>query len=73
MLHLAATVALAITAMGALLAWRAERADAPSVSAAQATARARDMAWAGLAFSVWFAIMILATEVPVLVLPPCTP
>ena len=31
------------------------------------------MAIGGLALCAWFALVILATEIPVLVLKPCTP
>ena len=36
-------------------------------------ARARSMAVGGLAMCAWFALVILATEIPALVLQPCTP
>jgi hypothetical protein len=76
MLHLATIIALALVGAAALAAWRA----APvldveeHVSAAPEGTRLlrrRFMALAGLAFCAWFAIVILATEIPVLVLHPC--
>ena len=73
MLHAATVVAFAITAAGARSAWRAMPDAGSDVAASRAAARARDMAWAGLAMSAWFALVILATEIPILVLPPCTP
>jgi hypothetical protein len=73
MLHVATVAAFAITGAGALTAWRAMPDADSGVPPSRATSRARDMAWAGLALSVWFALVILATEIPVLVLPPCTP
>jgi hypothetical protein len=80
MLHLATVVALAIVAAAALAAWRAAPPledgadDEPSIDPAEtAVSRARFMARAGLALCAWFAIVILATEIPVLVVKPCTP
>jgi hypothetical protein len=78
MLHLATAVALGVVAAAATAAWRAapalgaddhESAD-PRVSS---LLRARFMAMGGLALCAFFAIVILATEVPVLLLHPCTP
>ena len=72
MLHVAAGVALALVGLGALAAWTAAP---PLAGAAASTAetRARFMAVAGLALCAWFALVIVATEIPVLVLHPCTP
>ena len=72
MLHLATAIALAIVGAGGLAAWTASP---PLGGATSATgeARARFMALAGLALCAWFALVILATEIPTLVLNPCTP
>jgi hypothetical protein len=78
MLHLATGVALALVAAAAVIAWRAapalgaddHEADDPRVAS---LLRARFMAMGGLALCAFFAIVILATEVPVLLLHPCTP
>ena len=72
MLHLSTGVALVLVSLGALGAWAA----APPLHGATtspAEARARFMAVGGLILCAWFALVILATEIPVLVLHPCTP
>lgn len=72
MLHLGTTVALALVALGALAAWRARPSfDGPASSTAEG--RARFMATAALALCAAFALVIVATELPVLILHPCTP
>ena len=71
-LHLATAVALALVALGALAAWRARPAD-DEIESSTTEARARFMATGGLALCAGFALVILATEVPVLILRPCTP
>jgi hypothetical protein len=77
MLHLSAGVALALIAIGAWLAWTG----APSLPAGDPSAapgsdpaviRARFMAIGGLVLCAWFALVVLATEIPALVLHPCT-
>ena len=78
MLHLSAAIALALIGAAAAVAWRAApplRGDDPPSSDPHANAviRARFMAIGGLALCAWFAVVILATEVPVVVLKPCTP
>jgi hypothetical protein len=81
MLHLAAAVALALVAGAAALTWRAapqglsyEREREVSTDPVDtAVIRARFMAIGGLALCAWFALVIVATEIPVLVLKPCTP
>jgi cytochrome c biogenesis factor len=76
MLHLATVLALAIVGAAAFAAWRA----APSLqveehanedAAGTSLQRRRFMALGGLALCAWFAIVILATEIPALVLHPC--
>lgn len=76
-LHVATVVALAVTAAGAYSAWSAapprQSADAPSTSLVDGTdTLARFMAVGGLALSVSFAIVILATHLPAMILDPCT-
>jgi hypothetical protein len=78
MLDLSACVALALVAAGAVSSWRAappSRSDDTTSSHPVETAevRARFMATGGLVLSAWFALVILATEIPALVLHPCTP
>ena len=81
MLHLAAAVALALVASAAALTWRAappglsyegER-DVSTDPVDTAIIRARFMAIGGLALCAWFALVIIAMEIPVLLLKPCTP
>lgn len=77
MLHLATAIALLLVAAGAWAGWRASPAlgeDEHSTPDAEQAAvlRARFMGLGGLALCAWFAIVILATEVPVLVQHPCT-
>jgi len=80
MLYLATAVALALVAGGAAAAWAA--APAPPLGREEhedpdphraIVLRARFMALGGLAMCAFFAIVILATAIPVLVLHPCTP
>jgi hypothetical protein len=78
MLHLATVVALALVGAAAFAAWRA----APALRADEhisdhregaSLLRRRFMALGGLALCAWFTIVILATEIPALLLNPCTP
>jgi hypothetical protein len=73
MLHLGTVVALVLVGLGALAAWWAHPPLGPVPASSTAEGRARFMAVAGLALSGGFALVILATEIPVLVLHPCTP
>jgi hypothetical protein len=78
MLHLSAAVALLIVAAGAFATWKAAPPpgpdDMPSADPADAAiVRARFMATGGLMLCAWFALVIIATEIPPLVLQPCTP
>ncbi len=78
MLHVAALVALALIGLAARFLWRA-RPDGtddthPSIDPERtALVRARFMTVGGLALCAWFAIVILALEVPALILKPCNP
>jgi hypothetical protein len=78
MLHLAAAVSLALIAVAALLLWRAAPPmgdeGEPSIDPREtAVVRARFMVVGGLALCGWFAIVIVATEIPVVLMHPCTP
>jgi len=80
MLHLAAALALALVAGAAVRTWQAappglsdEREAQVSIDPAETRIiRARFLAIAALALCVWFAVVIVAMEIPVLVLQPCT-
>jgi hypothetical protein len=77
MLHLAAIVALSLIALAALIAWRASpplgEHELPSTDPAETgLLRARFMVIGGLALCAFFFIVILATEIPALVLNPCS-
>ena len=77
MLHAATLAALALVVAAAVACWRAAPAlhddehasDDPAVTR---LLRQRFMALAGLALCAWFAIVILATEIPAVVQHPCT-
>jgi hypothetical protein len=78
MLHLATAVALMLITVAAFQAWCAapplRGPEHPSTDPADAgIVRARFMALGGLVLCAWFAVVILATEIPILVLKPCTP
>jgi hypothetical protein len=78
MLHLATGIALAVIGAGAYIAWMAApplgARNVPStVPADAAVARARFMAITALGLCAWFALVVIATEIPALVLHPCTP
>ena len=78
MLHLSAAAAIFLIAMAALWLWRAAPPmgdeDVPSTNPREtAVVRARFMVIGGLAFCAWFTLVILATEIPAIVLHPCTP
>ncbi|HET7694812.1 MAG TPA: hypothetical protein VFK57_03830 [Vicinamibacterales bacterium] len=77
MLHLATAIALALVAAAAAAAWRAAppRQDDEHASehpGGTSLLRRRFMALGGLALCAWFAVVILATEIPALVQHPCT-
>jgi hypothetical protein len=77
MLHVATLAALALVGAAATACWRAapplhddeHASDDPEIAR---LLRRRFMALAGLALCAWFAIVILATEIPALVQHPCT-
>ena len=76
MLHLATAVALGLVMVAGVAAWRAappleEEAHVSLQPEGTSLLRRRFMALGGLAMSAWFAIVILATEIPALVLQPC--
>lgn len=77
MLHLASGLALLLIVSSAYVAWRAAPplgdVEEPSLSPEKtALVRARFMAIGGLAMCAFFFIVVLATEIPVLILPPCS-
>jgi hypothetical protein len=72
MLHLAAAVALLLVGCGALAARFAAPSMPTGTEPSVADARARFMEVGGLILCAWFAAVIVATEIPVLVLHPCT-
>ena len=76
MLHLTSGVALAMIGGAALLVWRAAPAMPPESNhaangATTALQRARFMELGGLILCVFFALVVLATELPALLLDPC--
>jgi len=75
MLHVSTAMALMVVGLGAAAArraWTAATADARPPGDVAVT-RTRAMAVSGFALCAWFALVILATDVPALVLRPCTP
>jgi hypothetical protein len=72
MLHVAAAAALLLVGVGALAARSAAPSRPTDTQPSVAETRARFMAIGGLALCAWFAAVIVATEIPVLVLHPCT-
>jgi hypothetical protein len=76
MLHAASLTALLLTAAAALAAsrtWRDTLRHPGGDTDVKGDGRARAMALGGIAMCVWFSLVIVATEIPVLVLRPCTP
>ena len=75
-LHLAALVALLLVAAAGWLAWTHGPAEPDERHSRPATpetteSRARWMSLAGVMMCAWFALVILATEIPILVLRQC--
>jgi hypothetical protein len=77
-LHLAIFAAVALVAAAGLWGWSAGRGPrelpeppAPPISYETSDTRARWMGHAGVAFSIWFILVILAMEIPVVVLRTC--
>jgi hypothetical protein len=75
-LYLPAAVGLALIGLAAFSVWRAAppwaEEDEPSIDPRRTAAiRARFMAIFALAFCAFFTLVILATEIPVVVLHPC--
>jgi hypothetical protein len=73
-------VALALVAAAAWITWRAApplgygAEQEPSTDPAETSViRAQFMALGGLALCAFFALVIVATHIPVMVLKPCTP
>jgi hypothetical protein len=72
MLHVAAATALLLVGFGALAARFAMPSMPTGAQLSVEEARARFMSVGGLTLCAWFAAVIVATEIPVLVLHPCT-
>lgn len=77
-LHGANIFSILLVAGAGWLAWRSGPAPAQGPLTPRGTpemreTRARWMSTAGVALSLWFILVILAMEIPVLVLQPCTP
>lgn len=75
-LHTATLAAALLTCVAGFVAWRSgPPVDAgegtPPISPATTEARARFMSLAGVAFSLWFLIVVLTMDVPPLVLGHC--
>ena len=75
-MHLVVFVALALVGGAGFLAWMFgppadPEIDTPPVTRETAEQRARWMAFYGVTSSVWFMIVILANEIPILVLHAC--
>ena len=77
-MHLAIAAALLLVATAGYAAWRASYGDmlapehlTPPLSDETRRQRSRWMSLAGVIFSAWFIIVILAMEVPILVLREC--
>jgi len=73
MLHLGTAIALAVVGLGAFAAWSARPPLVEDTASSTTESRVRFMAIGGLVLCAGFAIVILATEIPVLVLDPCMP
>jgi hypothetical protein len=77
-MHAASLAALVLVALSGAAAWRASHgefaaADGPTHPLSDETRiqRSRWMSAAGVVFSVWFILVIVAMEVPILVLKEC--
>jgi hypothetical protein len=75
-LHAATGVAIVLVSAAGYVAWRygppEDREElSPPVTRTTAEMRARWMATGGVALSLWFILVIVATEIPVLLLRPC--
>lgn len=77
-MHLAVGVALLLVAVAGYAAWAASYGDmmadetqTPPLSDETRLQRSRWMSLAGVAFSAWFILVILAMEVPIIVLKEC--
>jgi hypothetical protein len=67
---------LIVVALGAWAAWSAFAslaAERSGESEETVPARERFMATGGLVLCAWFAVVIVATEIPAVLLMPCTP
>jgi hypothetical protein len=73
MLHLVTIAALLIVAAGAFAAWSARPPLTVAGPSSAGEDRSRFMAVGGLAMCAWFTLVILATEIPAVVVHPCIP
>jgi len=78
MLHLATAAAIVLIGMAAFWLWRAappmgDEGEPSTDPRHTAVVRARFMVIGGLALCAWFTLVILTTEIPAIVLHPCTP
>jgi hypothetical protein len=76
LLHGVTVVALAVAGAAgwaARAAWRQMKVPQEREPTEATHARARLMAIGGVAMSIWFAVVIAATGIPVLILEPCMP
>jgi hypothetical protein len=75
-LHAAVVVAVLIVALAGWLAWRSGPAEddqrrSHPVTSATTESRSRWMSMAGVMLSAWFILVMLAMEIPILVLRTC--
>jgi hypothetical protein len=72
-LHVVTGVALLITAVGAIIAWRSwgRLGREWTAHGGWTVARSRFLALGGFLFSVYFSLVIVAQWVPIFFLPPC--
>jgi hypothetical protein len=77
-MHLASAIAAVLVGVAGVAAWRASDGDITAeetltdpLSDETRTQRSRWMSLAGVALSIWFIVVILAMEVPIVVLKEC--
>jgi hypothetical protein len=75
-LHVAALAAFVLVAAAGAMAWASgppgdSQERTPPVTRSTAEVRARWMSLVGVGISLWFLLVILAMEIPALVVPPC--
>ena len=74
-MHLATLVSLGLVAAAGVAGWRAAFGNGAQAGSQSPQLAAESnvgwMGYAGAAMSAWFLLVILAMEVPILILPPC--